>query len=193
MSKKPKQSRHRIPGFVLEQAMAPEPVDDRYQAEVDASMARLQRQFEKAQKAHAAALVKQERLQAQTNALAEKKAAQEQIAARRASEELRLTEYMRRIKEAAKTSRVEQARAQHELNYQEFLERRNQQTAQRQAALKAAREHERELVIARNSLRAATENLAERHRELKEIERLMMPGNYAGRVHRSSPAQHWAG
>ena len=53
MSKKPRRSRHRIPACAL--VPRSDPIDERYQAEIDASMARLQQRYRKAQKALAAA------------------------------------------------------------------------------------------------------------------------------------------
>jgi hypothetical protein len=44
-------SRHRIPTAVLERAIEPDVVDDRYQAQVDANMARVERRYRHAQKA----------------------------------------------------------------------------------------------------------------------------------------------
>jgi membrane protein involved in colicin uptake len=193
MSKKPKQSRHRVPSSVLDAALKADEIDDRYQVEIDSSIAKLQRQYVKAQKAHAAAVARQERIRLQAEALAEKKAAQERIASHRADEEAKLTDRMAVIKEAAKNSRIAAIRAGQERQYAEFIARRNAQTEQRKAALKAARDHERQLIAARNALRTAEATTAERHRELKEIELLMMPGNYAGRSHRDTSARHWAG
>lgn len=192
MSKNPKQSRHRIPTFVLETNRADE-IDDRYQAEIDSSMAKLQRRYAKAQKAHEAALAKQERLQLRAEQLAEKKAAQERIAEHRADEESKLTERLAVIKEAAKASRISAAQAEQERRHAEAVAQRNAWTEQRKAALRSAREHEKQLVATRSALRYAKADTAERYREFKEIERLMMPGNYAGRVHRGSGVNHWAG
>jgi hypothetical protein len=55
VSKKPKQSRHRVPTFVLENALQGESISERYQGEVDASVAKLERRYAKAQKALEAA------------------------------------------------------------------------------------------------------------------------------------------
>lgn len=193
MSKKPSQSRHRIPAFVLDNAMQCDPIDDRYQAEIDASMAKLERQFAKAQKAHEAALAKQERLRERTEALAAKKAEQELVAAHRADEESKLTDRIALIKQAAQSARVKSARADQERRHAEAIAQRNAQTAQRKAAIVAARDHERQLVAVRAQLRNAEADTAERYREFKEIERLMMPGNYAGQAHRATGVSHWAG
>lgn len=53
MSKKPKHSRHRIPPQAF--AMRSDPIDDRYQVEVDYSTSRLQRRYDRACKARDAA------------------------------------------------------------------------------------------------------------------------------------------
>jgi chromosome segregation ATPase len=59
MSKKPARSRHRIPTLAVRPS---DPVDDRYQAEIDASVGRLTRRYEAAQKRLQAAEAKAERL-----------------------------------------------------------------------------------------------------------------------------------
>jgi hypothetical protein len=53
MSKKPKRSRHRIPACALQPKS--DPVDERYQAEIDASITKLEARYRKAEKALAAA------------------------------------------------------------------------------------------------------------------------------------------
>lgn len=53
MSKKPKRSRHRIPDCALE--LRADPIDERYQWEIDQSVAHLERRYQKAQKALEAA------------------------------------------------------------------------------------------------------------------------------------------
>ena len=44
-------SRHRIPTFVLQNALAPDPISERYQIEVDMATNRLERRYRKAQRA----------------------------------------------------------------------------------------------------------------------------------------------
>jgi hypothetical protein len=53
MAKKPHKSRHRIPTCALEPRS--DPIDERYQAEIDASMAHLERRYRRGQKALEAA------------------------------------------------------------------------------------------------------------------------------------------
>ena len=57
MSKKPKQSRHRVPVLAVAEAV----IDDDYQTEIDQSQSRLEARDRKAEKALAAAEVKAER------------------------------------------------------------------------------------------------------------------------------------
>lgn len=61
MSKKPKQSRHRVP---VDYVRPPEPVSERYQAEIDSSVSRLTRKYERAQKRLAATEARRDRLAA---------------------------------------------------------------------------------------------------------------------------------
>jgi hypothetical protein len=111
VSKKPKRTRHRIPACAYQPA--PDLIDDRYQAQIDASVARLERAYRKAQKALSAA---EERLS------------------------------------RAETKPAPPA-----------------------------------LIV---NLRTEVDT---RERELREIELLMMPGNYAGRQHRAFTARHTHG
>lgn len=59
MSKKPKKSRHRIPPEAL--VIRSDPIDERYQAEIDVSITRLERRYRRAQKALEAAERRAER------------------------------------------------------------------------------------------------------------------------------------
>lgn len=186
MSKKPKQSRHRVPTLtVTSDEITPE-----YQAEVDASMDRLARRYAKAQKALEEAEAKAERARVQAEALAEKQVEAERVAQHRAEEEARLSEYIERIKLAAKDARVSEAREDLERKRREATERRNAATAQRKAELKAARVRREQIAHSRSTFSRLENEVAERRRELREIERLMMPGNYAGRNHRGTGQPH---
>jgi membrane protein involved in colicin uptake len=187
-TKKPRQSRHRVPPLT----MVSDGVDDDYQAEVDASVARLEARYRKAEKALAAAEDKAERKRLVAEALAEKHRQAEAAAAHRAEEESRLTEYIERIKEAAKNSRVAEARAELERKHREAVERRNAQTAQRKTEAKAVRDFEKQIAAARASSVSLQGAVVERRRELREIELLMMPGNYSGRDHRKRAGQHFS-
>jgi len=59
MSKNHSRSRHRIPDCALE--LKPDPIDERYQAEIDASIAKLEQRYRRAQKALEAAARRAER------------------------------------------------------------------------------------------------------------------------------------
>lgn len=189
MSKKPKQSRHRVPTIT----MTSDEVTDDYQAEVDASMERLRRRYVRAQKALAYSEAKADRARMQAEQLEQRQQEAARIQANRRAEEQRLTEYIERIKTAAKESRV--AAAQVELNKKrdEAVARRNAQTAQRKDHAEAMRRREIEIGKARCAMRFHVDETAERRRELREIELLMMPGNYAGRAHRGTGAVHNSG
>jgi len=190
MSKKPKQSRHRVPAL----SMSSESVDQKYQAEVDASIAHLEKRYAKAHKALEAAEAKAERARLQAERLAEQQAAAERAAQKRLEEEARLGEYIALIKQAAKDARVEEARSELERKHREALARRNAQTVQRKADLKAIRDRREEIAKSRNNYRQLESMAAEHRREVREIELLMMPGNYAGRSHRGRiSAQHHSG
>ena len=190
MSKKPKRSRHRVPTL----AMASDEVTTEYQGEVDASMERLRRRYEKAQKALAQSEEKAERARRQSERLALKQVEVARVNAQRHAEEARLGEYIERIKEAAKAARV--AAAQIELNRKrdDAIRRRNALTELRRAEAKAMRQREVEIGKAKVAVHIHSDQAQERRRELQEIERLMMPGNYAGRNHRGNgQARHNSG
>ncbi|SHU20739.1 Uncharacterised protein [Mycobacteroides abscessus subsp. abscessus] len=187
MSKKPKRSRHRIPTLTI----TSDPITPEYQAEVDASMERLRRRYEKAQKALADAEARAERAAVHAENLARKQAEAERVAANRLAEEQRLTEYIERIKQAAKESRVAAARDELERQRDDAMRRRAEAITRRQVEAKQNREREVLLAQSRSNHASLTELSAERRRELREIELLMMPGNYAGRNHRGRSAQHF--
>lgn len=189
MSKKPRQSRHRIPRLELKS----DPITPEYQAEVDRSVAKLEARYRKAQKALEVAEARAERARAQAEALARKQAEAEAVAANRLANEQRLGEFIARIKEAAKNARVAEARAALERQQAEAVAKRNAETARRREEAKAARERQALIAKSRAAITSLESEVAERRRELREIELLMMPGHYAGRDHRKHTAQHTAG
>ena len=184
MSKKPLQSRHRIPDAALE--LRADPITDRYQAEVDASVARLERAYRKAQAALEAAERRADKAKSRAEALATKQAEAAAIAEHRAAEESRLSEYIARIKEAAQASRVAAARDEQVRRKQEATDKRNAITALRKQEAKANREREQQLAHTRRELVGLQNIVEERRRELRVIEQLMRPGNYAGGNHRGN-------
>ncbi|MEN6535089.1 MAG: hypothetical protein ABFD89_15600 [Bryobacteraceae bacterium] len=191
MSKKPPRSRHRIPSFVLEQKS--DPIDDRYEVEVEASTARLERRYRKLQKALANAEAKASRIAEETARLAAAKADAERIAAHRAEEESKLAQRINEIREAAKRARVDQQRRE--------IERQRGEVARKRAALielrkrEAQQAREREIQIRRKAAESLTlaQTIEERRRELREIERLMMPDVYNNRDSRKRGARHETG
>lgn len=189
MSKKPKQSRHRVPVLAVSEAV----IDDDYQTEIDQSQSRLEARYRKAEKALAAAEIKAERHRIHTENLARKQAQAAEIAANRLENELRLTENILRIKEAAKNSRVAEARAELERKHQEAVTKRNAETLARKAEAKQAREREQLIRRSRSVIRTLEDEVSERRRELHEIKLLMMPGSYAGSDHRGHTIRHTAG
>lgn len=64
MSKKPKTSRHRVPTEYVRPA---DPIDDRYQAEIDRSVSRLTKKYEAARKRLEAAEARAEKLEKAKN------------------------------------------------------------------------------------------------------------------------------
>src|SRR6516225_5204812 len=149
MSKKPKQSRHRIPACAL--GLKSDPIDERYQMEVDMSTHRLERAYAKAQKALAAA----------------------EARAERARQAMLDAEARRRLREADLLA--EQARQQQTAQHaREDLERVKE-------ARRRSQEYDRLLLL-----------VEDRRRELREIEKLMMPEGY-GRDSRLRVARHESG
>lgn len=192
MSKRPRQSRHRIPDCAL--TPKSEPIDDHYQAEIDASIEHLERRYRKAQKALEAAEAKAERSRQHAERLAQQQVEADRIAVHRAAEEQRANEYVARIKDAAKNARIASAKAELDRQHQAAIIRRNLATAQRKADAKQRLEREQLIRSARNRVVAMEAEVHERRREFREIERLMMPGNYAGRNHRGTgTARHNSG
>lgn len=186
---KHRKSRHRIPVLV-----ATEPViDDAYQAEIDQSIARLEAKYRKAKKALAAAELKAERARVHADNLARKQADAQLVAENRLRNEQRLSEFIERIKDAAKNSRVTQARADLERRRREAVDERNAETVRRKTEAKMAREREALIKKQRDVIRAYEGEVFERRRELNEIKLLMMPTNYAGRDHRKGGARHVSG
>lgn len=192
MSKKPNRSRHRIPTCAL--AVESDPVDERYQAEIDASVDHLQRRLLKAEKALEAAEAKADRSRQHADRLAQQRAEAERIALHREEEERRANVYVARIKDAAKNARVASAQAELERQHRVAVDRRNAETTRRKAAAEERLEREQLIRAHRPKLAALESEVAERRRELREIQQLMMPGNYVGRAHRGrGTAQHHAG
>ena len=190
MSKKPKRSRHRVPTL----AMASDEVTTEYQSEVDASMERLRKRYEKTQKALTQSEEKAERARLRQRALLEKQLQVALINAHRHAEEARLGEYIETIKEAAKRARVAAAQDDLERKRADAVQRRDALTELRRAEAKSMRQREVEIKKVKVSLDGYTNESQERRRELREIENLMMPGNYAGRNHRgTSQARHNSG
>lgn len=106
MSKKPKRSRHRIPSFVFSQ---PDEITPEYQAEIDRSMERLAREFEKARKAAEAAERRKDRaLRNAVAAEADRARGAERKKARR-DYERRLAEYESAYEEFKRVERMMQA------------------------------------------------------------------------------------
>src|SRR6516225_3893379 len=154
MSKKPKQSRHRIPACAL--GLKSVPIDERYQMEVDMSTHRLERAYAKAQKALAAA----------------------EARAERARQAMLDAEARRRLREADLLA--EQARQQQTAQHaREDLERARRQAVEE--ARRRSQEYDRLLLL-----------VEDRRRELREIEKLMMPEGY-GRDSRLRVARHESG
>lgn len=190
MSKKPKRSRHRIPDCAFE--LRSDPIDERYQAEIDASTRRLEQRYRKAEQALAKAEAKAERLRIQIDALAEKQREAARIAAHRAQEQQRVVEYIERIRVAAQQSRMDAARAELERKYRDAVARRNAQTAARKAEAKAARQHDQQLILRRREYDQLLLQVQDRRRELHEIELLMQADGYA-RDSRRRRVRHEAG
>jgi len=182
MSKKPKQSRHRIP--ILE--LKADPINEQYQAEIEQSVARLEARYRKAEKALEAAEVKADRARVHAENLARKQAEAEAIAVNRLENERRLSENIDRIKDAAKNARVAEARAELERQQREVTEKRNTETARRREDAKAARDRQELIAKSRIAIRSFESEVAERRRELREIELLMRPGNHASASHRGT-------
>lgn len=189
MSKRPKRSRHRIPAI----AFAPkdsEHVDERYQAEVDAAMSRLERMYRNAQKALEAAERRAERTRTHADNLARKQVEAARVAEQRAAEESRLSGYLMRIRDAARHTAGESGT---EREYADTVAKRNAVTALRKAEARDDRERDRTLSQLCAESAELVELVEERRRELREIELLMMPASYAGREHRAFSARHTAG
>ncbi|WP_157663001.1 hypothetical protein [Prescottella equi] len=190
MSKKPKQSRHRVPPEYVRPA---DPVDERYQAEIDRSVNRLTKQYEAAAR-HLAALERRaERARQTAEAQSTAKARAEEIATNRAEAERLLTQRIEEIKEAAKRARVDGARRELDRRRAEVETERRRATEERKAQLRQARERETRLRASRASLAGLELQIEERRRELREIERLMMPSHYGNRDSRSRGARHETG
>lgn len=190
MSKRPKRSRHRIPDCALQPKS--EPITERYQAEIDASTARLEQRYRKAEKALAAAEAKAERVRQHIERLAAQQEQATRVAEHRAAEQQRALEYIDRIKAAAQHSRDTAARAELERRHRDAIARRNTATALRKAEAKAAREREQQIRLRRRDYDTLLLTVEDRRRELAEIERLMQIDGY-GRDSRRRHIRHEAG
>lgn len=190
MSKKPKQSRHRVPPDYVRPA---DPIDERYQAEIDRSVSRLTKRYEAAERRLKQLEVKAERAEENAKNLAAAKAASEAVAANRIENERLLTERIATIKAAAKTARVEAARVRLQKQHDSVVVERNRISQQRKLEAKAARDREEQIRRSRISLAGLQESIEERRRELREIERLMMPSSYGNRDSRARSARHETG
>lgn len=175
MSKHPKRSRHRVPPLV---GLVSDPIDERYQVEVDVSTARLEQRYRRAEKALRAAEAKAERVRVQIERLAEQQAEATRIAVHRAQEQSRLLEHIEAIKTAARQSRVTGARAELERKQREAVARRDAATRARKAEAKAAREREAQIVLARRQHAVLEVAVTDRRAELREIQMLMQPEGY---------------
>lgn len=182
MSKKPKKSRHRVPF----REMASDPITEDYQAEVDHSTAELERRYARAEKALERAKQKAERARELELRESERIAEQEEIAARRAEGERLLAHRIEQIKQAAQRSRVRAAQKEFAAQRADTERRRREQVKLRQQAQRLAREADERRRVARQSIAAAEGIVADRERELRELRRLMQPGNHAGSAHRGT-------
>lgn len=190
MSKKPKQSRHRVPTDYVRPA---DPIDEQYQAEIDRSITRLTKRYAAAEK-HLAALEKRaERARIHAEQLADTQARQQIVAANRVENERLLSERIATIKEAAKNQRVEAARAKLLAQHDATVRERNRVTEERKAQAKAARLREEQIRKSRRTFTDLQVEIEERRRELREIERLMMPGSYNNRDSKKGSARHETG
>lgn len=133
MSKKPKQSRHRVPPDYVRPA---DPIDERYQAEIDRSVSRLTKRYEAAERRLKQLEVKAERAEENAKNLAAAKAASEAVAANRIENERLLTERIATIKAAAKTARVEAARVRLQKQHDSVVAERNRISQQRKLEAK---------------------------------------------------------
>lgn len=190
MSKKPRRSRHRHPTDYVRPA---DPIDDRYQAEIDRSISRLTKQYEAAEK-HLAALEKRAgRARLHAEQLESAQARHESIAANRIENERLLSERIATIKEAAKNQRVAAAKAKLQAQHDATVRERARITAERKAQAKAARAREEQIRKSHRAIVDLQGEIEERRRELREIERLMMPATYGGRDSRLRKVRHETG
>lgn len=190
MPKKSKGSRHRIPFRELKS----DPITPEYQAEVDRSTAELELRYAKAQKALERAEEKRARIAAQQARADENRVRAEAVAANRAAEEALLTRRIEDMRAAAQRARVERARKELDAKRFDAERQRALRASERKAQVQKARDEKRRLAAARLALGDVESVIEDRRRELREIERLMMPGNHAGSSHRGSgSAIHQAG
>lgn len=176
MSKKPKQSRHRVPTLTFRS----DPITPDYQDEIDRSISKLELRYKKAQKALEAAEARAERARLQAESLTEKQAKAQLVAANRLANERRLSEFIETIKQAAKRARVAESRAHLERQRLQVEARRNEETRRRREEAKQLRERARLISQARSSLSLREAEVDERRRELREIEKLMIPDFLSG-------------
>ncbi|MET8648500.1 hypothetical protein [Nocardia aurea] len=191
MSKKPVRSRHRIPSEALQ--LRTESISDRYQVEVDTATDRLEARYRKLQRALEKAEARATKLAEESERLAALKAEADRIAAHRLDEESKLAQRIADIREAAKRSRVESYRQDMERQRLEVVRARNAITEQRKKAAAANRAREVQIRTRRTEMDSLTKAIEERRRELREIERLMMPGHCNNRDSRKRAARHETG
>jgi len=184
-----RKSRHRVPALDYKC----DPISPEYQSEVDRSVSKLEARYRKAQKALQVAESRAERARCQADLLARKQVQADLVAANRLENEQRLGEYINRIKQAAKNARVAYARDALERQRIEATARRDAESSRRREAAREARDRQALIVKSRAKIADLETEAAERLRELNQIERLMMPGNYAGRSHRAATARHTHG
>lgn len=183
MSKKPKKSRHRQ--FVQSRLIADE-ITPEYQAEIDRSMSNLTARYEREQKKLAKAEQKRQRIERQQQDAQAKAEAAEAAVARQLDEERRLGERLETIRLAAQRARVESARREQQKRREEVESARRVSQLHRRSQQRLAKEERERLARSRIALTSVDRDIAEHRRELDEIRRLMMPGNYAGREHRGT-------
>lgn len=191
MSKSPKKSRHRIPPVTF--ASYKEPLGERYQAEVDASMDKLARQYAKAERALTQIEAKAERARQHQERLESARTRSLEVAANRQRSEQLLSENLTRIKEAAKNARVKEQREKLEAQRADAHRRKLAFEEARRQDQRESRQREIDLKRARAQTLSLADQVEERRRELRAIERLMMPESYNNRDSHRSHVRHQTG
>lgn len=173
MSKKKRQSRHRVPPNYVRPS---DSISDRYQTEVERDTIRLQKRFEAAQKRLATARAKAERVALERAAL------EAQLKAHREQEETDTRSRFAKHVEAVKAIADAAAR-------QTELERREAAHHKRETTARLTRErHERDLAAALKAARQreadAQQRVGAEQLSVNDIAQLMQPGNTASAKHR---------